>query len=376
MRNSSQKYRLNIATVLGVLLGVMMTAPIAYAQPENDDIANAIEISALDFTETRDTTEATEEPNEPVICFGGTSVWYVFTPAETRFIQANTNGSDYFAGIEVYTGSPGSLSGVMCGDSLVEFAANAGTTYFFRVLGGGNLVFSVLDLGPLPENDDIANAIEISALDFTDTRNTRTATAASDEPGSCFGGTSVWYVFTPTETRDIRADTGDSDYFAGIDVYTGSPDSLSSFTCGQPIVEFTANAGTTYFFRVQGGGNLVFSVLDLGPPLTLDLSINPAGSRNPQTGTAIVQGTVTCNKPAGVSVQGQLRQKLGRKTIIRGDFSTSVDCDGETPWSATVRSDQGAFGGGTAEVIAFASGCAPSCDDAQAERIIKLSGKK
>ena len=112
----------------------------------------------------------------------------MFTPTETSFIQADTSDSNYFAGIEVYTGSPGSLSGLTCGQ-LVGFAANAGTTYFFRVLGGGDLVFSVLDLGPLPENDDIANAIVISALDFTDTRDTRTATRASDEPEVCFGGT-------------------------------------------------------------------------------------------------------------------------------------------------------------------------------------------
>jgi hypothetical protein len=376
MRNSSQKYQLNIVIVLSVLLGALMTAPIAYAQPENDDIANAIVISAPDFTDTRDTTEATEAPNEPGSCFGGPSVWYVFTPTETRFIQANTNDSDYFAGIDAYTGAPGSLSHFTCGQP-VEFAANAGTTYFFRVQGGGNLAFSVLDLGPLPENDDIANALVISALDFNDTRDTRTATRASDEPEVCFGGTSVWYVFTPTEARFIRADTGDSDYFAGIEVYTGAPDSLSFFTCGDSIVEFTASAGTTYFFRVLGGGDLVFSVLDLGDPLSLSLSVNPAGSMNPKTGAALVQGTVTCNQPAGVDLHVQLRQKVGRKTIIQGSSSLFIEeCNGETPWSVTVRSDQGAFGGGTAEVIVDAGSGAFGGDSAHIESLLKLSGKK
>ena len=47
-------------------------------------------------------------------------------------------------------------------------------------------------------------------------------------------------------------------------------------------------------------------------------------------------------------MQGQLRQRLGRKTIIQGGFSTSINCDGLTPWSATADSDQGSFGGGQA----------------------------
>ena len=238
-------------------------------------------------------------------------------------------------------------------------------------------MFSVLDLGPLPENDDIANALVISTLNFTDTRDTRTATEAPNEPGSCFGGSSVWYVFTPTETRFIRADTGDSDYFAGIEVYTGAPDSLSFFTCGDSIVEFTASVGTTYFFRVLGGGDLVFSVFDLGLPLSLNLSINPPGSTNPQTGAAIVRGTITCNHPAGVDLHVQLRQKVGRKTIIQGSSDFFIEeCNGETPWSMTVRSDQGAFGGGTAEVIADAGSGAFGGDNAHIERLLKLSGKK
>ena len=52
------------------------------------------------------------------VALGEPSVWYVFTPTETRFIQANTNDSDYFAGIDVYTGAPGSLSHFTCGDSI------------------------------------------------------------------------------------------------------------------------------------------------------------------------------------------------------------------------------------------------------------------
>ena len=116
----------------------------------------------------------------------------------------------------------------------------------------------------------------------------------------------------------------------------------------------------------------MFSVFDLGLPLSLNLSINPPGSTNPQTGAAIVQGTVTCNHPAGVDLPVQLRQKVGRKTIIQGSSDFFIEeCNGETPWSMTVRSDQGAFGGGTAEVIAVAASGALGCDNAQIERLYK-----
>ena len=176
MRNSSQKYQLNIVIVLGVLLGVLMTAPVAYPQPENDDIANAVRMYTSTLPTHVPLLRQQRPPMNQGVALGGPASGTCSPPTETRFIQANTGDSDYFAGIEVYTGAPDSLSFFTCGDSIVEFAATAGTTYFFRVLGGGNLMFSVLDLGPLPENDDIANALVISSSDSPNTRDTRTAT--------------------------------------------------------------------------------------------------------------------------------------------------------------------------------------------------------
>ena len=78
-------------------------------------------------------------------------------------------------------------------------------------------------------------------------------------------GPSVWYMFTPTETRFIQANTSDSDYFAGFEVYSGAPDSLSFFTCADCSSRVHRQRWHDVLLRILGGGDLVFSVLDLGP---------------------------------------------------------------------------------------------------------------
>ena len=144
------------------------------------------------------------------------------------------------------------------------------------------------------------------------------------------------------------------------------------------------------------GGDLVFSVLSLGPPFQVTLSLDATGSFVPKTGNATVGGTVTCNQPAEVDVSGQLRQKLRRRIIV-GSFSTHVSCDGETPWSAIARSDQWAFGRGRAEILGEplavarptatmtrrlpSYGCAnpydeASCDVDSVSMTIRLKGRK
>jgi hypothetical protein len=62
------------------------------------------------------------------------------------------------------------------------------------VAGGcQHIEFDIFPPPPPPANDHVADAVVISALDFTDTRDTRGATTAPDDPGGCLGGTNVWY---------------------------------------------------------------------------------------------------------------------------------------------------------------------------------------
>jgi hypothetical protein len=46
-------------------------------------------------------------------------------------------------------------------------------------------------------------------------------------------------------------------------------------------------------------------------------------------------GTVTCSRPAVVSILGRLEEKHARMTL-KGFFAVSVPCEGETPWRVTV----------------------------------------
>jgi hypothetical protein len=123
-----------------------------------------------------------------------------------------------------------------------------------------------------------------------------------------------------------------------------------------------------YTLMVAGdGGSLDLQVDDMGAPLEIQAQAT-SGEANSKTGAATIGGMVTCNQPADIFVSGELRQKLGRKTIITGAFGVSCHCDVQGAWTATVRSDRGAYGGGSAEVIGWASGCAAGCDEGSSPR--------
>src|SRR4029450_2126014 len=78
----------------------------------------------------------------------------------------------------------------------------------------------------------------------------------------------VWYVFTPTRSAIIGANTFGSDYDTTLSVYTGSPGALTQIACNddsgnlQSAVGFEATAGTAYFLMVgsyaSGSGGSLF----------------------------------------------------------------------------------------------------------------------
>lgn len=216
-----------------------------------------------------------------------------------------------------------------------------------------------------PPNDDIDEATEIFGLPFFDEVDTTDATTAEDDPVCAGQGPTVWYTFTPSEDTEIAADTFGSDYDTTLSVYTGTRGDLEQLDCNddagdtlQSRVRFQAIAGETYFFMVGAfasgpGGTLQFSVDVAPPPLVVDLSIDRTGQFVPQTGEAVIFGTLTCSEPASAFLSVELQQEVGR-FIIRGFSFIEFACEGETAWSATVTSDTGLFRGGPAKVAAFA----------------------
>jgi hypothetical protein len=271
----NKKSFLPIVLALALLVSTLPTVALA-AAPANDDLANAVVIGSLPFTDTRDTTEATTANDDPYsLCSPNgqrRTVWYSFTPTSNVRLEAKTLGSDYDTILSVYSGSPGALFNVTCNDDLsypsalqsqVRFTAFAGQTYYFMIgaysdTAGGNLTFTLASV-PTPANDDFDNATAITTLPFMDARDTTGATTATDDPRACFyPQASVWYSFTAPANMKVEASTSGSDYLAFVAIFTGSRGALSAVGCAYSPYSpfrFDAIAGQTYHMMVGGGGN-------------------------------------------------------------------------------------------------------------------------
>jgi len=159
-----------ICRTFGAALLLLLFGLPAYGQPANDECVGATVIPAIPYTDTVDTTTATNNPSDPLLtCNGGNdgnTVWYVWTPAEDIEVNISTDGSTEPGGDPldtahgVFTGTCDALTQVACvdvglTDNLI-FEATAGETYYVKFgefldgVGGGNLVVTV-DLPPPPE---------------------------------------------------------------------------------------------------------------------------------------------------------------------------------------------------------------------------------
>jgi hypothetical protein len=119
----------------------------------NDDVIHAATVSALPFSADLDTRFAVSEGFD--YCGpSAASVWYSFTPNEDVRLQIDTTSSTYWAVPYVFTGTPNSLSAVLCGRSQnLRTDLSAGQTYYIEIAswssGGGNLALR-LSVAPPP----------------------------------------------------------------------------------------------------------------------------------------------------------------------------------------------------------------------------------
>lgn len=231
-----------------------------------------------------------------------------------------------------------------------------------------------------PPNDDFDYARVVAALPFTDSLDTRNATAANDDPSCAGQRATVWYAYTATEDTLVDASTYGSSYDATLSAYTGSRGALSQVSCGFGQIRFVARAGQTVFIMIAAfgsGGDLVFTMTGR-PPLSVQVAIDPSGDVTTTTGVAVVRGTVTCSRGVSVNLSGELRQRFGR-AIISGLFSLQVFCAGATRWEANVFSANGAFAGGRASASVFVNAYAPETGEvvfSQDSRDIILKGSR
>ncbi len=291
--------RIAFSLLIALVFLLMGVSPVQAQPPDNDDFDNAILITSLPYADTRNTSEATYAIDDPGECHNNGSVWYAFTPLVDIAIEANTIGSDYDTTLAAYTGTRGALTLVpgACNDdyygtqSRINFTAVAGTTYYFLVgtccgqggNGGGNLVFSVYEILP-PPNDDFANAILIGSLPFEEQVDMRGATIEAGEPMPTCGWTdnTAWYAFTPTESGSISANNYNYDVYPFLAVYMG--DALSNLTelsCTDwdTTITIGAEVGQTYYFQIGGlgggRGQIYFRLITTPPPDIWNIGIYP-----------------------------------------------------------------------------------------------------
>src|SRR5689334_17884806 len=98
------------ATLVALFASTMLAAfasAAAAAPPTNDDFDTPVTVSALPYTNSQDTTDATTAPDDPVCGIFGSShtVWYRFTPSSAVAVLADTFGSNYDTTLSVYTGT-------------------------------------------------------------------------------------------------------------------------------------------------------------------------------------------------------------------------------------------------------------------------------
>jgi len=111
--------------------------------PANDEISGATPLT-LNTPVTQDTTLATSAPTDPTRCGfpASNTVWFSFTATQSQPLNLDPSGSDYFAGLYVFTDLGSGPELIACGSNGVRFDATAGRTYFFMAArsSGGNLL--------------------------------------------------------------------------------------------------------------------------------------------------------------------------------------------------------------------------------------------
>jgi hypothetical protein len=347
-------------------------------------------VPALPFTDSVFTAGATTAADDPSCGGNAHSVWYSFTPTRDMPVRADTSGSDYATSLGVYTGSRAALSEVACQSSpaRIIFSATANTTYFFMVAGvpGGTLVFNVAE-GP-PPNDEIGGATPLT-LNTTITQDTTLATASPTDPTNCTFGeahNTVWFSFTPAESRPLTLDRSGSNYNGRLSVLTDLGGGPVVIACGfGPGVRFDATAGRTYFFMDsgfnEGGGQLQ---LTLRPGIIMTVTADETGTVS-RSGTAVVSGTLACN-PAAPPQGGAgsptldivLRQKISKTLVIEGRNFLEIPCPTTpTAWSVTIIGDNGPFRKGGAEVFVTGFACDQvACASPEVRQSIRLNWEK
>jgi hypothetical protein len=205
---------------------IVAAAPVALAQPGNDNFADAVAITALPASRTVDLTSATTEPSEPappcVYDQPQGTAWYSFTPDTTESVTANI--SQYGAFAAVYTGaSLATLNSVSCTSYYWQpavFRAQANTTYYIQVgvwcCGVGSVALN-LSVAPDPIADFYYYPDDPSTYDTVYFQNN------SSDPAGGYITSLAWNLGDGTTSTDYyvyHQYANEGDYPVGLTITT------------------------------------------------------------------------------------------------------------------------------------------------------------
>ena len=279
----------------------LLIVPISMAVPNNDDLANATNITTFPTNLQQDSTGATNETNEAgPTCLNNEpspSVWFKYTANISQTVVFNTFGSDYDTSISIWKNNEHPLIPMGCNDdhsnlsqSLINAELEAGVTYYINVGGynneSGNLVFNAKQVNALA-NDNLADATTIdSDSAYSNTQTTKAATIEVGETTpSCNkkGATSsVWYKYSPTANQRAVFSTSGSDYNTVLSIWSGATHPLTEVGCNddnggeQSQVAVNLTADKIYYINIATGKTASGSLSEDTGLLTFNMNTPPA----------------------------------------------------------------------------------------------------
>ena len=339
------------------------TPAIVLAQPVNDDLASAISITSLPFSETRSNASATLEVGENVSSCDGTtdhSMWYTYTPASNERVRLEVTG--VIASSAVYTDSDGLLpmdTEVGCTNSTIDLFLDlsAGTTYYIRVASSfvgvtGNATVT-FEAAPHPTGDFLASPVAVGTLPYSASYTNVNAEFESGESVSSCDVTqyhSIWFTFTPSASERVRFEVSGLNSITTI--WTDSDGQFpmdTQVTCQSGSVDQFVEvvSGTTYYIQVASSFQDVTStftlVVEAAPkPTGDDLSSAVVLSALPYTATLTnINASLEPLEDSSVACDGNFFHSIWLKYTATADERLRFEASGSNNVNAIFTDSDG-----------------------------------
>ncbi|MBL7939624.1 MAG: T9SS type A sorting domain-containing protein [Flavobacteriales bacterium] len=205
-------------------------------------------------------------------------VWFTFEATTTSQVIEVTGSDSFDAVLGLFEGDCGDLVLVGCVDNTLDGGVEigqanglvVGNTYFIRVYdwylgqpGTSDFTICVFEGIPPPENDDCPGTLIPTALTCVEVEGTTEFASLGLEALECNATTGdasddVWYSFVSTATTAEITVTGNGDFDAVVDLFSGECSALTPLACAdegldgetETISVSDLTVGETYIIRL------------------------------------------------------------------------------------------------------------------------------